>query len=466
MPEKHPEVAPAPNNYQEEHPLGKYFGTDGIRGIAGEDLTAELAMAAAAAAARTLGASGGHVIVGEDTRASSDMLTSAIAAGLAAQGTDSWMAGVIPTPAIATLVAKNGAACGIVVSASHNPYEYNGIKLFGPDGYKLPDETEDEIEKELEAILAGRSKVSSGRGNIGKVVDYSEGQAVYEDFLVSACRKGLKGLKVVLDCANGAAFSIAPRAFRRLGAEVLVLNDGPDGHNINVRCGATDPSGMAKVAGMLGYDAGFAFDGDADRCIMSDEKGQVLDGDYEMLMLARAMKDEGLLGGDAIVATPYSNMGLGEALKDMGLRLLTAGNGDRYVLELMKKQKLNLGGEQSGHIVMLDVATTGDGILTAIRLASLIRSGGEPASKIAGRMRKYPQGQKALKVARKEDLEKAGTVWEEVRKIEKELAGKGRVFVRASGTEPVVRIMVEAAEQYMVDGMLERLTAVVEEALS
>lgn len=446
--------------------MGKYFGTDGIRGIAGEDLTAELAMAAAAAAARTLKASGRHVIVGEDTRASSDMLTSAIAAGLTAQGTDAWMAGVIPTPAVATLVAKNGAAAGIVVSASHNPYEYNGIKLFGPDGYKLPDAVEDEIETELDAILAGRSKVSSGRGNIGKVVDYSEGQAVYEDFLVSACKKGLKGLKVVLDCANGAAFSVAPHAFRRLGAEVLVLNDCPDGHNINVSCGATDPSGMAKVTGMLGYDVGFAFDGDADRSIMADEKGEIRDGDFEMLMLAKAMKEEDLLGGDAIVATPYSNMGLAEALKEMGLRLLTAGNGDRYVLEMMKKEKLNLGGEQSGHIVMLDAATTGDGVLTAIRLASLIASGKEPASVTAGRMRKYPQGQKALKVARKEDLEKADSVWEEVRKIEKELAGKGRVFVRASGTEPVVRIMVEAAEQYMVSEMLQRLTAAVEEVLS
>ena len=446
--------------------MGRHFGTDGIRGVAGVDLTPQLATAAASAAARVIGKGRGHVVVGADTRISSDMISYAAAAGLAAQGLDAWMAGVIPTPAVAMLAPRTGAEFGIVVSASHNPYEYNGIKLFGPDGYKLPDSSEDAVEAVLEGMLAGTEPICAGRDRIGKVVDYSEGQAVYSDFAASSVKGSLKGLKVVLDCANGAASYIAPGAFRRLGAEVVAINDRPDGLNINSRCGATSPEGLAEAVKKLGCDVGFAFDGDADRCIMADESGNVLDGDFEMAMLARHMKEEGRLGGDAVVATPYSNLGFAEALEKLGLRQLTAGNGDRYVLEMMRQQGLNLGGEQSGHILMLDLSTTGDGLLTALRLAAMVRSGGRRASEMASLMRKYPQGQRAVKVAHKDRLSGNAAIAEAIREAELGLMGKGRVFVRASGTEPVVRIMVEAADGRSVDAILGRLAELVEEQLS
>jgi len=450
----------------EEYGLGRYFGTDGIRGVAGVDLTPQLSTAAAAAAAKVLGKGRGHVVIGADTRLSSDMISYAAAAGLAAQGLDAWMAGIIPTPAVAMLAAKTGAHFGIVISASHNPHEYNGIKLFGPDGYKLPDSTEDAVEEVLERMLAGAEPLCAGRDRIGKIIDYSEGQAVYGDFAASSVKGSLKGLKVALDCANGAASYIAPDAFRRLGAEVIAINDKPDGLNINTHCGATSPDGLAEAVKKLGCDLGFAFDGDADRSIMADELGNVLDGDFEMAMLARSMKEAGKLGGSAVVATPYSNMGFAEALENLGLKQLTAGNGDRYVLEMMREKGLTLGGEQSGHILLLDMATTGDGLLTALRLAALVKSDGRRTSEIASLMRKYPQGQKAVKVTNKDRLAGNAPIAEAIKWAEQELHGKGRVFVRASGTEPVVRIMVEAADGKSVDAILKRLAEVVEKQLS
>lgn len=444
--------------------MGRYFGTDGIRGIAGDELTAELALAVGAAGMTVLGASGREAVIGMDTRESSAMLASALAAGAASRGADALMAGVVPTPAVAMLTASRGAACGVVISASHNPFEYNGIKFFGPDGFKLPDSVEDEIEAALEGMLSGKKATMPER--FGRVLDFSEGQAAYEDFAVSACPGGLKGLKVLLDCSNGAAFGIAPEAFRRLGAEVYVTADRPDGRNINLGCGATSPQSMAEVTLRLGCDMGFAFDGDADRCIMSDEAGRVLDGDFEMAMIASGMSKEGLLGGDAVVATAYSNMGFAEALKAMGLRQLTADNGDRYVLELMRENGLKLGGEQSGHIVMLDMGTTGDGLLTAIRLARTVKESGRRASELASCMRKYPQGQKAVRVARKDALAADAEIWAAVRAAEAELSGSGRVFVRASGTEPVVRVMVEASDREALERILDEISLLVAERLS
>ncbi len=446
--------------------MGRYFGTDGIRGIAGGDLTPQLAMFAAAAGAKVLEASGREVVIGMDTRMSSGMLSSAAAAGLTAQDADALLAGVIPTPGVAYMAMAKGAAAGIVISASHNPYEYNGIKFFGPDGYKLPDATEDQIEAELERMLSGANPVCAGPGKIGQVADFSEAQAAYEDFIVGSCKGSLKGLKVLLDCSNGAAFALAPSAFRRLGAEVITINDRPDGVNINDSCGATKPESMAETTKKLGCDIGFAFDGDADRCIMADELGNVLDGDFEMCMLASSMKQEGILGGDCIVATAYSNMGLAEGLNKLGLKQLTADNGDRYVLELMRQKGLNLGGEQSGHILLLDSSTTGDGLLTAVRLASLVRKSAKKTSDLAALMRKYPQGQKAVKVARKGDLAGDSAIWDAVAEAEFELKGRGRVFVRASGTEPVVRVMVEAAEASSVGRILDRVANIVSERLS
>jgi phosphoglucosamine mutase len=401
-----------------------------------------------------------------DTRASSGMLTAAISAGLAAQGSNALVAGIIPTPGVAMLVVEKGAAAGIVVSASHNPFEYNGIKFFGPDGYKLPDATEELIEAELVLMLKGDAPIMAGRNRIGQTLDYTEGQAVYEDFIVSSCNKGLKGLKILLDCANGAAFSIAAGVFSRLGAEVVCINDRPDGMNINAICGATKPQGMADMTRRLGFDVGFAFDGDADRCILADELGNVLDGDFEMAILAGAMKEDGLLGGDFVVATAYSNMGLSEALGKLGLKQLTADNGDRYVLEMMQQRKLNLGGEQSGHILMLDRTTTGDGLLTAVRLAAIARHTGRKVSELASVMRKYPQGQRAVKVSNKDGLQADGPIRDAVAKAEAGLEGKGRVFVRASGTEPVVRVMVEAAEQEAVTGILNSIAELVQQRLS
>ncbi len=444
--------------------MGRYFGTDGIRGIAGYELTAELALAVGAAGMMALGASGKEAVVGMDTRESSPMLASAVAAGAASCGTDVLMAGVVPTPAVAMLTASRGAACGIVISASHNPFEYNGIKFFGPDGFKLPDSVEGEIEAALDGMLAGRKAVN--QGSFGRVLDFSEGQAAYEDFAVGTCPGGLKGLKVLLDCSNGAAFGIAPEAFRRLGADVHVTADRPDGRNINLGCGATAPRSMAEATSRTGCDIGFAFDGDADRCIMADEAGRVLDGDFEMAIIAGSMKERGLLGGDAVVATAYSNMGFAEALGAMGLRQLTADNGDRYVLEVMRANGLKLGGEQSGHIVMLDLCTTGDGLLTAIRLAQAVKSSGKRASELASVMRKYPQGQMAVRVARKGALMEDAEIWAAVKAAEAELCGSGRVFVRASGTEPVVRVMVEAADRDALERILDEISLLVAKRLS
>lgn len=444
--------------------MGRYFGTDGIRGVAGDELTAELALAVGAAGMAVLGASGREAVIGMDTRESSAMLASALAAGAASRGTDVLMAGIVPTPAVAMLTASRGAACGAVISASHNPFEYNGIKFFGPDGFKLPDSVEDEIEGMLDEMLSGRKAALPAR--FGRVLDFSEGQAAYEDYAVGTCPGGLKGMKVLLDCSNGAAYGIAPEAFRRLGAEVYVTADRPDGRNINLGCGATAPQSMADATARLGCNLGFAFDGDADRCIMADESGRVLDGDFEMAIIAGGMKERDLLGGDAVVATAYSNMGFEEALKAMGLRQLTADNGDRYVLEVMRNNGLKLGGEQSGHIVMLDTGTTGDGLLTAIRLARTVKESGKKASELASCMRKYPQGQKAVRVARKDALEADSEIWEAVRAAEAELSGSGRVFVRASGTEPVVRVMVESSDREALERILDRIALLVAERLS
>ncbi len=444
--------------------MGRYFGTDGIRGIAGDELTAELALAVGAAGMTVLGASGKEAVIGMDTRESSAMLASAVAAGAASRGADVLMAGVVPTPAVAMLTAMRGAACGVVISASHNPFEYNGIKFFGPDGFKLPDSVENEIEAVLGGILSGRRLDNPDR--FGRVLDFAEGQAAYEDFAVGTCPGGLKGMKVLLDCSNGAAYGVAPEAFRRLGAEVSVTACRPDGRNINLGCGATAPQSMADATARLGFDIGFALDGDADRCIMSDESGRVLDGDFEMAIIAGSMRERGLLGGDAVVATAYSNMGFAEALGAMGLRQLTADNGDRYVLEVMRGNGVNLGGEQSGHIVMLDLCTTGDGLLTAIRLAQTVKESGKKASELASTMRKYPQGQMAVRVARKDALTEDGEIWAAVRAAETELRSSGRVLVRASGTEPVVRVMVEAADKLLLERVLDDLAALIAKRLS
>jgi phosphoglucosamine mutase len=413
-----------------------------------------------------LKAIGRPVIVGMDTRISSDMLSSAIAAGLTAAGADALMIGIVPTPAVAQLVTQHAAAAGIVISASHNPYEYNGIKYFGPDGYKLPDEVENHIETVLVDMLGGGLRVCAGRSCIGRVIDYTEGQAAYHDFLVSSCDRNLAGLRIVLDCSNGAAFDLGPSVFKELGAEVAAIYNKPNGRNINYGCGATKPESMAEAVKNLGFDIGFALDGDADRCIAADELGNVLDGDFEMAILAADMKMKGKLGGVDVVATAYSNLGLGEALNEMGLGLVTADNGDRYVLEQMRRRGLNLGGEQSGHIVMLDRSTTGDGLLTAIRIAARLSESGQKASELASVMKKYPQGQMAVRVPHKERLKDSLEIWKLVRRAEVELSGKGRVFVRASGTEPVVRIMVEAPDQEVVESILSCLGRVVSEQLA
>lgn len=407
------------------------------------------------------------IVVGKDTRSSGDLLESALAAGLCSVGIDVWRVGVITSPGVAYLTRELGAVAGVVISASHNPAEYNGIKFFGPSGAKIRAEVEERIEEEVTTILKGRSDgLPKPKGaDLGKVVSVEDRLDDYVSFLAMSAETSLRGLKVVVDCANGATSHIAPRVLRRLGAEVIAINDAPDGCNINSNCGSTEPSGLVKAVLAAGAAAGVAHDGDGDRAILVDETGRVLDGDHVMTVIGQHMLRQGRLPGGCVVATVMSNLGLDIAFRKLGGRVIRTRVGDRYVLEEMQQRGVSLGGEQSGHVILLDFLPTGDGILTAVQVLGIMKETGKALSTLASQMEKLPQIMRNVRVFNKDELSANPRITRELARSEEELGECGRVLVRPSGTEPVVRIMVEGEDEDVVEEIAGRLEKVVMEEL-
>ncbi|MEV0678489.1 phosphoglucosamine mutase [Actinosynnema sp. NPDC050436] len=440
--------------------MGRLFGTDGVRGLANADLTPELALSVAASAARVLAEHDrSHrpvAVVGRDPRASGEMLEAAVVAGLTAAGADVLLAGVLPTPAVAHLVAALGADMGVMISASHNPMPDNGVKLFGSGGHKLADAVEDEIERRMGE--PGHRPTGAGIGRV-RVVEDAEGQ--YVEHLLKVTPHRLDGIKVVVDCANGAASAAAPDAYRRAGAEVVEIHARPDGLNINDGCGSTHLDLVRAAVVEHGADLGIAHDGDADRCLAVDAAGEDVDGDQIMAVLALAMKDAGELTDDTLVATVMSNLGLHLAMREHGVTLRTAAVGDRYVLEELHAGGFALGGEQSGHVVLPAHATTGDGLLTALRLMSRMAETGKSLAELAGVMRRLPQVLINVVVGDKAAVAGDAAVGEAVAAVGEELGETGRVLLRPSGTEQLVRVMVEASTHELAESAARRLAGVV-----
>ena len=432
--------------------MTRMFGTDGVRGIANRDLTTELAMKLGAAGAYVI-ANEAHrprILIGCDTRRSADMLCAALVAGICSVGGDVINVGEIPTPALAYLVRKYGADAAVMVSASHNSMEYNGIKWFDRNGYKLSDSIEDEIE----AIIKEERQLTRPEGeDVGKLIFAKRASDDYAEYLRSACDVSLEGLSIVLDCANGASYRIAGKLFRSLGASVHCFADEPNGCNINEHCGSTHPERLAELVQELGADVGFAFDGDADRVIACDEFGNIVDGDKFMGVCAKHLKSEGKLALDTLVITVMSNIGLKKAMAESGITCAETAVGDRYVLERMLKDGYSLGGEQSGHIIFLDKNTTGDGMLSAVMLLNVLVKNKKTMSQLMSAILTYPQTLVNVLVDTKsqtlimddEDVKKA------VADISNELADNGRVLLRKSGTEPLIRVMVEGNDQNRIE---------------
>ncbi|RKT85121.1 phosphoglucosamine mutase [Saccharopolyspora antimicrobica] len=440
--------------------MSRLFGTDGVRGLANADLTPELAMSVAAAAARVLydrdDSKRRVALVGRDPRASGEMLEAAVTAGLTSAGADVLRVGVLPTPAVAHLVAELGADLGVMISASHNPMPDNGIKLFAAGGQKLPDVVEDEIE----ARLAEQVERPTGV-HVGRVRDVPDAVQRYVDHLLEAAPQPLNGLKIVVDCANGAASTAAPEAYRRAGADVVAINAEPDGLNINDGVGSTHLDVLQAAVVEHGADLGVAHDGDADRCLAVDAAGAVVDGDQIMAVLAVAMHEAGELTENTLVATVMSNLGLHLAMREHGVSLRTTAVGDRYVLEELRSGGFALGGEQSGHVVLPAHATTGDGLLTALRLMGRVAATGTPLSSLAKVMRRLPQVLINVRVADKAAAVAAPEVAAAVARTEAELGESGRVLLRQSGTEQLVRVMVEAQTEQSAQAAAERLAEIV-----
>ncbi len=452
---------------------GRLFRTDGVRGVAGRDLTAALALDLAVAAAVVLGGSGNGrrgtraAVVGRDPRASGGFLEAAVVAGLASAGVDVLRLGVIPTPGVAYLTKALGAAFGVVISASHNPATDNGIKFFGPGGTKLPDAVEDQVEAQLTLARAYRPHTA-----FGAITDAGAEQERYLDYLLSTLSAGpghpaaagppLAGLRVVADCAHGAAYRIAPRALRRAGAEVVVIGAEPDGLNINDGCGSTSLGALAAAVVEHGADAGVAYDGDADRCLAVDAAGQPLDGDQILTVLATEFKEAGRLARDAVVVTVMSNRGLHVAMREAGITVIETPVGDKYVSAAMRDGGYVLGGEQSGHIIMGEYATTGDGVLTSLQLLAAVNRRGITMTAAAGLMPRYPQ----LLVNVPGDALPAGPEVEAaIGRAKFRVGADGRVLVRASGTEHTIRLMVQAADAHLAEQVIGQLAADVQLAL-
>ncbi|WP_026929499.1 phosphoglucosamine mutase [Glycomyces tenuis] len=441
--------------------MSRLFGTDGVRGRANADLTPELALQLNIAAVRVLGSSGRRptVVIGRDPRASGEMLEAASAAGLAAAGAEVIDLGVLPTPAVAHLTATTGAAFGVMISASHNPMPDNGIKFFAAGGRKLPDEVEDAIERAMDAP----EPLPQGEA-VGRISQAAAPVEAYIEHLVSVCPNSLAGLKVVVDPANGAATHAAPEALRRAGAEVIAINAAPDGLNINDDCGSTHIDGLRAAVVEHRADAGIALDGDADRCLAVDAAGEPVDGDAIMAILALAMREAGTLQGETLVTTVMSNLGLHQAMGEAGIKLETTKVGDRYVLERLGEGGFSLGGEQSGHIVLPDHATTGDGTLTSLMLLARMAATGRSLAELASVFTPAPQVLINVRVADKSVIE-SEAVRGAVAEWQRKLGSDGRVLLRPSGTEPLVRVMVEASEEPVAQSVAAELASVVENAL-
>lgn len=445
--------------------MGRMFGTDGVRGIANEELTSQVAynLGRAGAFVLTEGAHKPKILVGMDTRISGDMLESALVAGILSVGAEAVCLGVVPTPAVAYLTRKYGADAGVVISASHNPVEYNGIKFFNSQGYKLSDELEDKIQSIIES---GLEELPSPTGeDIGRKVIEEGALEDYVEFAKSTIDINLKDLKVALDCANGASYKSAVDTFRQLGAQVVVINNDPDGVNINKNCGSTHPEELMDYVVRKKCDFGLAFDGDADRCLAVDENGKLIDGDFIMAVCAKHLKEQGKLNKDVVVVTVMSNLGMELGLKKEGIKLVKTKVGDRYVLEEMVKENYTLGGEQSGHVIFLDYNTTGDGLITGLQIAAIIKKTGKKLSELSSIMRELPQVlANAVIPNDKKDIYLTDTeISDEISKIEGELQGCGRVLIRPSGTEPLVRVMLEGENQSQIDKMAHNLAKLIEE---
>lgn len=448
--------------------MGRLFGTDGVRGVANSELTPELAFKLGKAGAYVLSKDRQRpvILIARDTRISGDMLEDAISAGILAMGGDVIKAGVLPTPAVAYLVRYYKADAGVVISASHNTFEYNGIKFFNGEGFKLDDEIEDEIEDIILRDIDINSHITGDR--LGRCLEAEEDAlSLYVDFLKDTIDTGLEGMKLVIDCANGAAFRAAEKVFRELGAEVTVINNKPDGININDRCGSTHPEALQEAVLSEKADLGLAFDGDADRLIAVDELGRIVDGDRMIYICAKMLKENNQLPGDMVTATVMSNIGFHRAIGSIGCRVETTQVGDRYVLESMLKTGCVIGGEQSGHIIFLNHTTTGDGILSALQLIRAIKESGKKLSALADEVTIYPQ---VLKNARVKNENKKKYMADpeisaEIKRLEEIMAGEGRVLIRPSGTEPLVRVMIEGKDIGQITKLAENLASLLTKRL-
>jgi len=442
--------------------MSRLFGTDGVRGVANHDLTPDLALALGRAAGSVLAPAGGHVVVGRDTRLSGPMLEAALLAGLCSAGVDVHRAGIIPTPAVAFLTLEEKAAAGAVISASHNPVADNGIKFFSPEAMKISGAAEEEIEAAMESPTSDLPVGSK----IGTVEDIERAGERYVDHLIHTLHEPLRGLRVVLDCAFGAAYDVAPSAFREAGADVIALHAENDGARINVDCGSTALGKVAERVVHEGADLGIAFDGDADRAIGIDERGEVVDGDRIIALSALHLKEAGELDGDLVIGTVMANLGFRHALEARGIDVVTVPVGDKYVAEAMAERGAALGGEQSGHVIFGNHSTTGDGILTGLQVAAAVAASGATLSDLAFFYETYPQVLANVRVAHLDRLDSAAEVWGAVEAAERRLGSEGRVLVRASGTEPLVRVMVEAIDEATARRTAERLATVVDRALA
>ncbi|MGG1518232.1 phosphoglucosamine mutase [Paenibacillus oryzisoli] len=447
--------------------MGAIFGTDGVRGVANRELTPELAFELGLIVGWMLSLScegrRPTVAIGRDTRISGPMLEAALVAGLLSAGADAVRLGVLPTPGVAYVTRQSGMDAGVMISASHNPVEDNGIKFFGRDGFKMPDEWEAEVERRLQGNEHRLSR-PTGAG-IGTLRDDPQGAQDYVSYLKSTAAVGLSGCKIVLDCANGAAFALAPQLFAELGAETVLLHHQPDGLNINQDCGSTHPEHLRRAVLDHKAHAGLSFDGDADRLIAVDERGEILDGDHILYILAAHLAKQGRLRHSTVVSTVMSNLGFHQALNNIGLDSFQSKVGDRHVMEAMRSGGYNLGGESSGHIILLDHSTTGDGLLSAVQLLQVMLQTGKPLSKLASPVIKYPQLVVNVRVNHKTKLEGNRRIHAVIRRVENEMAGRGRVLVRPSGTESLVRVMAEGPDERELSGYVEGIVEVVKEEL-
>ena len=445
--------------------MGKYFGTDGVRGVANQELTPELAY--------KIGRCGGYVLAGQvekpnvviglDTRISGPMLEASLVAGLLSIGANVIRLGVISTPGVAYLTRALKVDAGVMISASHNPVEDNGIKFFGADGFKLSDETELEIERLMDAELDELPRPTGG--DIGTVTDNPEAKFAYLEYIQSTVRSSFQGIRVALDCAHGAAYELAPKVFEALGAEVITVGAQPNGRNINDNCGSTHPEALQRIVVEQKAHIGLAFDGDADRLIAIDEKGDEVDGDFILSICGHALNQAGKLKEQTIVTTVMSNIGFFKGIEAVGMKAAKTAVGDRYVMEEMRKGGYNLGGEQSGHVIFLDYNTTGDGILTALQLVDTLVQAGKPLSELKQIMRKYPQKLVNVRVGDKSKLKDNAAVAAEIAKVEEQLGDNGRVLVRPSGTESLIRVMAEGPDKELVEAYVQQIADVIEREL-